>query len=163
MIVIKHSLKGRIRLKYKNLIGSPSLASAVEEALRSLKGVSGARCSHIGGSIVVNYDCTVVLPSELIKAVTEVKPAPRRTAKEPACKRQGCVCVRNEEPKADTAPTEFGILSAVLGAFFIRTKNIKAGGRPVPVQPAGAYSSRFLCSAHSTGCERFRQNRQSFP
>ncbi len=143
MIVIKHSLKGRIRLKYKNLIGSPSLASAVEEALRSLKGVSGARCSHIGGSIVVNYDCTVVLPSELIKAVTEVKPAPRRTAKEPACKRQGCVCVRNEEPKADTTPTEFGILSAVLGGVFIRTKILRLAVSQSLFSPLGLIAAAF--------------------
>ncbi|QAR32906.1 cation-translocating P-type ATPase [Geovibrio thiophilus] len=143
MITIKHSLKGRIRLKYKEMTGSPSLAAAVEESLLKLQGVSGARCSHIGGNIVINYDCTAVLPSDLIKAITETKPLLRSEINAPACKRQGCVCVRSERPKADTTATEFGILSAVLGGVFIRTKIFRLAVTQSLFSPLGLIAAAF--------------------
>jgi len=143
LITVKHSLKGRIRLKYKEMIGSPSLAESVEKSLLKLEGVSAARCSHIGGNIVINYDCTAILPSDLIKAITEAKPLPRATFNTPACKREGCVCVRNERPKANTTATEFGILSAVLGGVFIRTKIFRLAVSQSLFSPLGLIAAAF--------------------
>lgn len=142
MIRVQHAVKGRIRLKYKKMVNSPRLAFAVERAIAGLKGVKDVRTSSVGGNIVITYDETAVLPSQFIKTITETKPAPKAETAENG----SCVSCRSGQSghfdiSADKA--QFGILSAVLGGVFIRSKILRLAVGQSLFSPLGLVAAAF--------------------
>lgn len=157
MITIKHSITGRIRLKYKKIVGLPSLATSIEETLSQLAGVMSVRCNSVGGNIIVKYDNKLLLPSDLIKSITAIKPKiVLKNKNAPACKREGCECVRKVEP-AKSHGTEFGILSAVLGGVFFRTKFLRLAVSQSIFSPLGLIAAAFSLPLITKAVKEFNQ------
>lgn len=65
-----HHVPGRIRIKTPFIKGSAARAREIEMDLESIYGVRTARANALTGSVLINYDSSIVKAGEILNAAS---------------------------------------------------------------------------------------------
>jgi hypothetical protein len=73
-ISVCSAIPGRIRLRIKDVKGNPTLATELQDRLRTLDGVQRAEANLRAGSITINYDRDRLSALDLTEILSGLKP-----------------------------------------------------------------------------------------
>lgn len=66
-----HNVPGRLRVKTPSIKGNQTTAEDLQEILRKIEGIDSTAVNLLTGSIVINYNCRIVAPEEILNALKQ--------------------------------------------------------------------------------------------
>ncbi|WP_034633504.1 heavy metal translocating P-type ATPase [Maridesulfovibrio bastinii] len=116
-VSVRHSIKGRTRLKIKGLKKSSPEWTEIENSFADFVGILNIRINKKGSSVILRYDPTLTDETKLKSTIELLIPTEEAGSSCPST----CGCSIDTGNPVKPALFRFAAISAVMGGVFIRT------------------------------------------
>lgn len=157
---IKHSIKGRLRIKINHTSFTEEAFPVFEASLSKLEGVFFVRSNTACKSVVINYDNSVLQLNNLLSFIERNLGTgiPHKPQKNQCIHCETC-SINSEEKLVKPALTRFGILSAVMGGVFVRSTVMGIAVSQSLLSPLGIVAAVFSLPLIYDGYQSFKKKK----
>lgn len=157
---IKHSIRGRLRIKINLSSFSKEAFSAFETSLAKIEGVFFVRSNTACKSVIINYDNSILQLNELLSIIkTNLSPCVPQKPQKNQCRHCETCSITSEEKLVKPALTRFGILSAVMGGVFVRSTVMGIAVSQTLFSPLGIAAAVFSLPLIYDGYQSFKKKK----
>lgn len=118
-IQVRHSIKGRTRLKIKGFSRNDRIWGLINDEISETSGIINVRINSKGASVILRYSPDTISESAIIQEITKL--LPEQTESRSCSIECGCTSPENLKDPIKPALYRFAAISAVMGGVLVKT------------------------------------------